>query len=160
MFFSLAQLPIFTRTMYPPPIGQPPPPPPHPMNWVPPPPPAVSHDPLELPVDWFIDVPSGSLHEVLRLTGDFDKRFGTSTTHVAGGPGVSMWVRLRIHGKPVGIHHAMAEVLKVSKGVEAGFSPDVPFPVGGQGADSLDANAMPVYHAAWVEYKLSNRTKL
>jgi hypothetical protein len=134
------------------PYGAPPPPPPPPAaQWVPPPPPPVAHDPLEMPADWYIDIPAGSMHDILGKVQEFDRKCGTVTSHVLGGPGVSIWARLRVHGKPLGIHYCVAEIFKLCRGVEAGYSPDVPFPVGGQVIEDPELRSMPVYHAAWVQ---------
>lgn len=135
----------------------PPPPPPQAPQWVPPPPPASSHDPLEVPVDWFIDVPTNSTGEVLARTADWDRKFGTRTERAAKADGV--WSRLRVFGKPLAIHYLVAEVFKISRCVEIGYSPDQPFSADFGVHEDSEADVMPVYHAVWTEYLISKRNR-
>ena len=138
----------------------PPPPPPHTHQiagmW-PPPPPIASHDPLEVPVDWFIDVPTASLSDVLRMSPAWDRQFGTRTSVQSGGDAQSRWTRLVVHGKPIPIHYLVAEVFKVSQCVEAGFAHDVAFPNDMVAYSDSEADVMPVYHGAWTEFCINKR---
>lgn len=138
----------------------PPPPPPMPMGgFVPPPPPPMESltNPLEIPTEWFVDVPTASLSEIFQRIPGWQSRFSTHISLFRGGEVGATWARLLIKGKPLRIHYTVAEIVKTSKCVEAGFSPEAPFPVESNPPEDADADVMPVYHAAWTEYCL-NRT--
>ena len=139
------------------PFSAPPPPPPMaPVpQWVPPPPPVSNHDPLESVSEWYIDIPAASRTVVAEKTREADKRFGTFTSIIAGANGQSYWTRLRVHGKPLGIHYLIAEIAKISPVVEVGYTADHPFPIDTGASVAQAIQPMPVYHAAWTEYTLS-----
>ena len=141
----------------------PPPPPPPPnqplMGIWPPPPPITQHDPLEVPVDWYVDVPTPSVSDVFRMSPACDRKFGTRTSLHSGGDAQSRWARLAVHGRPIPIHHLVAEIFKVSQCVEAGFAGDVAFPNEMIPHSDTDADVMPVYHAAWTEFCINKRCR-
>ena len=115
------------------------------------------HDPLEVPVEWYVDVPSGSLTDVMNQVSIWQRKFGTRIVVVSSGEHGSSWARLCLFGKPLGIHYSIAEISKAAKCVEAGYAADAPFPVGGHIGTESDADVMPVYHAAWTEFCLNKR---
>lgn len=124
-------------------------------QWVPPPPPVSTHDPLESVSDWYIDIPSANRISVMEIVREADKRFGTHTSVIAGGDGQSYWSRLRIHGKPLGIHYLIAEMANATPVVEVGYTADAPFPADPSAEIAQVPQPMPIYHAAWVEFSLS-----
>ena len=152
---------LVVRFMFP--YSVPPPPPPPmapPTQWVPPPPPMESHDPLDTPHDWYIDLLSRSVTTVIAKIPELDRRFGTRTTLVQGGDVHHHWARFLVHGKPVGIHHMISELFKIAPGVEVGYIPDAPFHNEPTAPIAPTSNIMPVYHAAWVNFTKSKPSRV
>lgn len=135
----------------------PPPPPPPPQQhggqWLPPPPPPVSrNNPLEVPVEWYIDIPSTYSGAVGGSIPRLNQTFHTSVSVIpAAGNGPVEWMRYCIFGKPIGIHHTIAELKKIAPVVEIGFTRNAP-PPPPSASNEDEAEPIPVYHAAWVEF--------
>lgn len=116
-----------------------------------------SHNPLDVPVDWFVDVPASSADHVLAQTAEWDRKLGTQTSRSSNGG--DLWTRLRIFGKPLAIHYLISNIVQVSKCLEVGYAPESPFPTDFAATDDIEADVMPVYHAAWSEFMLSKQNR-
>ena len=127
------------------------------MYQVPPPPPAGSNNPLEVPVEWYVDVPTTSLSHVFAAVPEIQEQCLCSVSLVAGGDHRNPWARMVVFGKPLGIHKAVSKLKQVTALVEAGFGFEAPFPSTLQvPIDDLE-DVVPVYHAAWTEFTSSRR---
>jgi hypothetical protein len=123
----------------------------------PPPPPQGQPNPLDVPVEWYADVPTASLSEIYENISSIQDRFMCSISLVAGGDHRSSWARLVIFGKPLGIHNTLIELKKISIINEVGYTYDAPFPGSDRVPNDDFENVMPVYHAAWTEYYMKRR---
>ncbi len=138
-----------------------PPPPPPAMgvrgNWQqPPPPPASRSSPLEVPVEWYLDIPQGSVPIVNSHISAIQEKFLTSISPLGEGEGQLAWCRYCIFGKPLAIHNTIVELKKLTQMAEVGYARDAPFPCGLDAPIDPLAEYMPVYHAAWVDYTLKS----
>jgi len=119
----------------------------------PPPPPEGTHNPLEVPVEWYVDVPTSKLTELFVAIPNIQERTLASISLVSGGDQRIPWARLQIFGKPLAIHNSITELQKLTEIVEAGYAYDTPFaPSADEGSTEQLERAMPVYHAAWTEF--------
>ena len=118
----------------------------------PPPPPEGSHNPLEVPVEWYVDVPTRKLTELFTAIPSIQEQHFTTISLVSGGDQRTPWARIQIFGKPLAIHKTVIDLQKITEIAEAGYAYEAPWPSGeGLNSDNLE-KAMPVYHAAWTEF--------
>jgi len=123
----------------------------------PPPPPQGYHNPLEVPVEWYVDIPTSLLGGVFGNIPVIQEKTLCSISLVAGGDHVSSWARFVVFGKPIGIHNALLELKRIAPVVEVGYSAETPFPLNRQSpVDDLE-DVMPIYHAAWTEFNIKRR---
>ena len=118
----------------------------------PPPPPDGTHNPLEVPVEWYVDVPTSKLAEVFAAIPSIQDQNLSTISLVSGGDQRTPWARLQIFGKPLAIHNSVIELQKISKVIEAGFAYETPWPLEERDDSDQLERAMPVYHAAWTEF--------
>ena len=121
-------------------------------NQAAPPPPEGSHNPLDVPVEWYVDVPTNSLGEIFTAIPGIQEKTLSSICLVSGGDQRSPWARLQIFGKPLAIHNSVVALKKMTEVAEIGYAFE------SQSTSSPDLNqqqienSMPIYHAAWCEY--------
>ena len=123
----------------------------------PPPPPIAKHNPLDVPIEWYIDMRTADAQKVMGERIRIQETHLTSVSIIAGGE-QSEWARLCVFGKPLGIHHTIAEISTLLSGnlVEVGYTTDVPFPDHGE-EFPMPVMSIPLYHAAWTEYCMQRR---
>ena len=115
-----------------------------------PPPPQGPHNPLEVPVEWYVDVPTSALGLVFGAIPGIQQKFFTSISVVSGGDQMNPWARLQVFGKPLGIHKSIVALKDITHVNEAGYVMDAVYP-NDDDADVI-AKSMPVYHGAWTEF--------
>jgi hypothetical protein len=122
-----------------------------------PPPPQGEPNPLQVPVEWYVDIPTSSLNSVFEKIASIQESALCSVSCVSGGDNRSHWARLVVFGKPLGIHNCVTELRKICPVVEVGYSHEAPFPFGEIPPKDELEDVMPVYHAAWTDYNTKRK---
>jgi hypothetical protein len=118
----------------------------------PPPPPEGSHNPLDTPVEWYVDVPTSVLGEIFTAIPSIQERTRCSISPITGGDQRNPWTRLQIFGKPLAIHNSIIALKLIGEIVEVGYAFESPY-TSDSGLNQVQVeNSMPIYHAAWCEY--------
>lgn len=112
--------------------------------------------PLDVPAEWYIDVPQGSVNALNSRIPAVQEKFLTSIAPLHESNGQLAWCRYCVFGKPVAIHNTISELKKFTQIAEVGFARDAPLPCGLEAPPDALADYIPVYHAAWVDYTLKN----